>query len=249
MKIIIRSDVGLATPVTIDCEPTDAIGTLLNKACADQGITDSNGLCLSYKGRPLENNQRVKDVGIKDADTLEIVPSYRIVGAYPTSSFSFSFGKKNELPEHIKKRLAWEARIIRVRHLPLAMDLNDPLNWTAKVAGTGLWRGQSSTVEIKLSRKYPQKMPHIIWTTSLSPVHPNIFPDTTGWVCLSTLNDESWRPTRTLASIYDDLVYVMDHPHWHEWQQRPAMSRNFYKDDQGSGWMERVIRSLRRPVP
>ena len=214
MKLVIDPTVGFATPATVDCEPTDAVGTMLNKVAADQGITDVRSVSLSYKGKVLDNKKRIKDYGLRDGETLQLVPSHRIVGESP-SSFSFSYHPTDDFPQQLRERLIWETKLIRVKKLPVKNDIYNPLHWTAIVRGSGKWRGQNSVVEIYLSKRYPRVMPRIEWKTKLVPKHPNIFPEPTGWVCLSSLDDKNWRPTQTIASIYEDLLYVMDNPNWH----------------------------------
>lgn len=241
MKIIIRSNVGLSTPATVECEPADAVGTLLNKVSADQGITDSGSVALSLNGKPLDNRRRVKEYGIADGDTLDLVPSHRRVGTSSPSSFSFSVTQGSDLPQYLRNRLAMEARVIMVKKLPLVMDLYNPLHWTAKVRGSGKWRGQNSIVEIYLSKKYPRKMPQIVWKTLLVPKHPNIFPKTTGWVCVSSLKKENWRATQTLSNIYEEMVHVMDHPRYHHYD-RPVASALMGADGQGNGFFGRMAR-------
>jgi ubiquitin-protein ligase len=121
----------------------------------------------------------------------------------------------DNFPKQLRKRLAWETKLIMVKKMPIKKDIYNPLLWKAIIRGSGRWKGQNSVVEIKLSKKYPRIMPRIDWKTILVPKHPNIFPDTTGWVCLSSLDDRNWRPTQTIASIYEDLLYVMDNPNYH----------------------------------
>jgi len=215
MKLVVDPTVGFATPATVECEPQDAVGTVLNKVAADQGITDVQSVSLSYNGKVLDNKNRIKAYGLKDGDTLQLVPSHRIVGESSLSSFSFSYTPANDFPPQLRERLAWETKLIRVKKLPVKNDIYNPLHWTVIVRGSGRWRGQNSTVEIYLSKRYPRVMPKIVWKTMLIPKHPNIFPETTGWVCLSSLDDRNWRPTQTIASIYEDLLYVMDNPNWH----------------------------------
>ena len=227
MKLVVDPTVGFATPATVDCEPTDAVGTVLNKVAADQGITDVQSVSLSYNGKVLDNKNRIKAYGLKDGDTLQLVPSHRIIGE-SSSSFSFSFPPVSDFPLQLRERMAWETKLIRVKKLPVKNDIYDPLHWTAIVRGSGIWRGQNSTVEIYLSKRYPRVMPKIVWKTVLNPKHPNIFPETTGWVCLSSLDDRNWRPTQTIASIYEDLLYVMDHPNWHHRApNRTSVSRSY----------------------
>ncbi len=224
MEIIIKSSVGLASPNTLDCEPGDTIGTLLNRAAADQGVTDANSVALSLDGKILDNDKRVKEVGLKDGDTLQLVPSHRSVGAIPPSSYCMN-KPRGKVPNHIKNRLAREARMIRVRNIPMRMNLKNPYHWIAKIRGTGTWKGQDSTVHIFLSKDYPRVIPMIIWKTRLTPKHPNIFPETTGWVCMSSLDEKNWRPTQGLVNIYEELVYVMDNPHYHSFDLKPRRSR------------------------
>ncbi|MBN2065862.1 MAG: hypothetical protein JW771_03530 [Candidatus Thermoplasmatota archaeon] len=215
MKLVVDSTVGFAQASTIDCEPQDAVGTVLNKVASDQGITDVKSTSLSYNGKILDNKKIVKDYGLRDGDTLQLVPSHRTVGEFSLSSFSFSIPATTDFPQELRDRLAWETRLVRVKKLPIRNDIYNPLHWTAVVRGSGRWRGQNSVVEIYLSKRYPRVMPKIEWKTVLVPKHPNLFPETTGWVCLTSLDDKNWRPTQTLASIYDDLLYVMDNPNYH----------------------------------
>jgi ubiquitin-protein ligase len=213
MKLVVDSTVGFAQPSTVECELQDAVGTVLNKVATDQGITDVQSVSLSYNGKILDNKKRIKDYGLRDGDSLQLVP--RVVGESSPSSFYFSYPANTGFPPQLRERLAWETKLILVKKLPIKNDIYDPLHWTAIVRGSGRWRGQNSVVEIYLSKRYARKMPLIEWKTKLYPKHPNIFSETTGWVCISSLDDKNWRPTQTLASIYDDLVYVMDNPNWH----------------------------------
>ncbi len=215
MKLVIDPTVGFATPATVECKPEDAVGTVLNRVAVDQGITDVKSVSLSYNGKVLDNRSRIKEYDLKDGDTLQLVPSHRKVGESSSSSFSFTYPPTSAFPPQLRERLVWETKLIRVKRLPIKNDIYNPLHWTAIVRGSGKWRGQNSVVEIYLSRKYPRVMPKIKWKTKLVPQHPNIFPETTGWVCLSSLSDRNWRPTQTIASIYEDLIYVMDNPHYH----------------------------------
>ena len=215
MKLVVDPTVGFATPATVDCEPTDAVGTVLNKVAADQGITDVQSVSLSYKGKVLDNKKRIKECGLRDGDTLQLVPSHRIVGESSLSSFSLRNPATIDFPPQLRERLVWETKLIRVKKLPIKNDIYNPLHWTAIVRGSGRWRGQNSVVEIYLSKRYPRVMPRIEWKTTLVPKHPNIFPETSGWVCLNSLDDKNWRPTQTIASIYEDLLFVMDNPNWH----------------------------------
>ena len=207
-----ETTLGLAQPATVECEPTEAVGTVLNKAATMQGIADPEGVSLSYNGKVLDNRRRIKDYGLRDGDTLQLIPSHRVVGAIsPSPNFS---ARSPNLPQLLVNRLAMETKIIRVKKLPIRMDLHNPLHWTMMVRGSGIWRGQDSIVDVYLSKRYPRAAPRIVWRTILVPKHPNIFSNTTGWVCLSSLDPANWKPSRTLASIYEDLVYVMDHPKW-----------------------------------
>jgi ubiquitin-protein ligase len=235
MEVIIKSSVGLASPTTLECQPGDKIGTLLNRASADQGITDSNTVALSLNGKILDNEKRVKEYGIKDGDSLHLVPSHRGVGA--SSPSSFSVGKpKGKVPIHFRNRIAREARMIRVNKIPLVMDINNPYHWVAKVRGNGTWAGQDSYVHIFLSKDYPRRVPKIFWKTKLAPKHPNIFPETTGWVCISSLDERNWRTTQGLANIYYELIYVMDHPHYHRFDRKPGRFNRINTNRNNSNW-------------
>lgn len=247
IKLVVDPTVGFATPATVECEPTDAVGTVLNKVAADQGITDVQSVSLSYNGKILDNKNRIKAYGLKDGDTLQLVPSHRIVGESPLSSFSFSYPSANDFLPQLRERLVWETKLIRVKKLPVKNDIYNPLHWTAIVRGSGKWRGQNSTVEIYLSERYPRIMPKIVWKTKLVPKHPNIFPETTGWVCLSSLDDKNWRPTQTIASIYEDLLYVMDHPNWHHRVARrdPIPRPRYNTQARNNGLIQRIANILR----
>ena len=251
MKIIVDPTVGFATPATVDCEPQDAVGTVLNKIAADQGITDVQSVSLSYNGKVLDNKKRVKDYGLRDGDTLQLVPSHRIVGESSPSSFSFSYPAATDFPQKLRERLVWETKLIRVKKLPIKNDIYNPLHWTAIVRGSGRWRGQNSVVEIYLSKRYPRVMPRIKWKTVLVPKHPNLFPETTGWVCLSSLDDKNWRPAQTIASIYEELLFVMDHPNWHHWAvrrdpvPRPYPRPRYSSQPRNNGLIYRIANILR----
>jgi len=248
LKLIIESTVGLYVPATIECEPHEAVGTVLNKAAASQGITDIESIALSFNGKVLENNRRIKEYGLKDGDTLQIVPAHRVQGSSPSPSISFT--QNRILPQNLVNRLVREAKLVKARKLPIKMDLHNPLHWIMKIRGSGIWRGQDSLVDVYLSTRYPRVMPRILWRTHLVPKHPNIFPDT-GWVCLTSLDPRNWNPSRTLVSIYEHLIYVMDSPKWEHIPEEPPLSTRVAHPrrnprTRGSRWMQIVNGLLRR---
>lgn len=244
MKIIVVGKIGLSTPAELEVQPQDAVGTVKNKACITQGITDPDSCSLSYKGTVMDDGKRLKEYHVKEGSTLELVPFHREVGS---SSFSFSYSpplytnqnSRQNLPPELQARIAQEAKIIWTKGLDIKMDVNNPLHWTANVVGVGKWKGRTYTVEIYLSKHYPRAVPKIKFISPIN--HPNIFLASDGWICLSTFDREIWRPTYNLSTIYESIQYIMKKPNYHrENRWNPAQHNNNYR-----GTMPEFERALR----
>jgi len=221
MEVIVTGTVGISTPTKIEVEPADTVDSALAKSAASQGITELGSVALSYNGKPMEKVKTLKQYGIHAGSTLELIPYHRDVGSSQHSS-SF-FIQKKQLPNRLKKRLAHEAKMIISKGLSIKMDLRDPLHWTMRVKGKGKWSGNTYTVEIYLNEYYPAVVPKIKFVSPIN--HPNIFPDSKGWICLSTFETRDWRPTYNLCTIHDSIQYIMVNPHYH-WFNMQIPTRN-----------------------
>lgn len=220
MKKIIRSTVGFSTPVDLEMDPHDAVGDVKNRVCASQGITDANSVSLALNGKPLDDRRKIKELGLKEEDVLELVPYHRTIGSSLLPSFYEDFQPRRELSTLLQARLAQEAKMIMVKLLPITMDLDNPLKWTARLEGTGKYKGNTYIVKIELDESYPRRPP--LSVRFLTPIrHPNVFMSTGGTVCLSTLEPGYWRPTYNLCTVYYSLQYLLEHPN-HEIFERTA---------------------------
>ena len=188
--------------------------------------------------RPWIRKKRIKEYGVHENSALDLLPYHRDVGSQHLSSFSFD---GRNLPHALKKRLAHEAKLIMVKGLPITMDLNNPLHWTARVKGKGKWSGKIYIVEIYLSKYYPRVVPKIKFASHID--HPNIFPYSDGWICLSTFEIENWRPTYNLCTIHDSIQYIMTNPHYHRFNRRPR-PRLVYQT-RNNGLLNRLSNALR----
>lgn len=62
---------------------------------------------------------------------------------------------------------------------------------------------------LELQEEYPVKPPIVTWLTEVA--HPNIVPNVSGAVCVSSLG-ESWRPNLKLVSVVNSLYYLLSDP-------------------------------------
>lgn len=224
MKIIIKSTVGLHTPTDMEVDPKEKIGTVKERAATTQAI-DPESVQLMHNGEPLDDDKRIKDYGIREGDTLELVPKHRIGAIATLPPFSFDIIFNNTFA----KRISEEARRIKAQNLPIK-PLN-PKHWIMYVkAERGKWKGKTYTVHVELSDFYPYVPPKVIWKTPLDPPHPNIFPRT-GWVCLNILEPHGWKPVYSLITVYDSLKWLLENPNY---------------EDREDGLLERL---LRRRIP
>ena len=218
MKNVIIPTVGLGQTAELDVDPQELVKNVKERAAVNQAY-DPDSAVLSYEGKILDDNRRLKEYGIKEGATLRLMPKHQEGGRSPPSLF---FGN---LPMDFKTRVAHEAKMIRARGLPIRPI--DPNHWVALVRGKGKWRGTNYSVEITLPNRYPFSPPKVEWKTPMNPHHPNIFPHS-GWVCLNILNGD-WRPDYTLITIYCSLEWLLEHPHY-EGRYRPLQSLWHYID-------------------
>lgn len=75
----VKSIVGLGTEQKIEADPKETIKELKDKIAAMQAV-DANSIALQWQGKVLEDQHRLKDYGISDGATVEVVPKTRIGG-------------------------------------------------------------------------------------------------------------------------------------------------------------------------
>jgi uncharacterized ubiquitin-like protein YukD len=75
-KIRIVSTVGLKKTINKNVKETETVGNLKKSIAAIQALTDSQ-IDLTFHGKVLDKDKRIKEYGIKDGDTLMIVPTER----------------------------------------------------------------------------------------------------------------------------------------------------------------------------
>lgn len=203
MKAIIKTSVGLGTPTDIEFDPKELVKNLKERAAVTQA-TDASSVVLMYEGTILDDNKRLKEYGIREGATLELMPKHQKGGYIPSSIFC------QGLPMDFNSRVAHESKLIRARGLP--MKPINPYHWVALIRGKGKWSGKNYKVDITLPDYYPYSAPKVDWRTPMKPFHPNIFTHS-GWVCLNIL-DRDWRPDYTLITVYNSLEWLLEHPHY-----------------------------------
>jgi ubiquitin-protein ligase len=201
MKVVIEPKVGLGQTVTLEVEPHELVKNVKERASVNQAYEPGNA-ALSYEGKVLDDNRRLKEYGIKEGCTLNLLPKHQEGGYDPPLIFYHG------LPMDFSSRIAHESNLIRARGLPVKPL--SPYHWIAHIEGRGKWKGKRFRVEIKLPRSYPFSPPRVEWKSPMRPSHPNIFPYT-GWVCLNIL-DKDWRPEYTLITVVESLGWLLEHP-------------------------------------
>lgn len=191
MKLKVKSTVGLATPVEVEVEPTETVREIKDKVAAMQAC-DANGIALQHNGKPMNESSRIKEYGINEGETIEVIPKNRQGGILPPSFF--------------KNRISQESQQIKKEGISL-YPIN-PFLWRGTIYGKGKRKGKYE-ISISLSSDYPYRAPTVKWETPLYPNHPNIF--YTGGVCLNILGKD-WRPQYTLVTVYRSLEWLLEHP-------------------------------------
>ncbi len=171
MRVRVESTVGLATPVEVEVKPEESVRELRHKVAAMQAC-DANTIALEYKGKVLEDSRRIGDYGIKEGDTIRVVPRHREGGFLPSS--------------FLKNRISLESQLIRKEGIDLYPVT--PYVWRGVIKGRGKWKGKYYRITIRLPREYPYRPPIVRRETPMVPEHPNIFPS--GKVCLNILKDD-----------------------------------------------------------
>lgn len=70
---------------------------------------------------------------------------------------------------------------------------------------------------------YPLTRPIVEVVSEVRPPHPNISRD--GLVCLNILN-AGWRPSYTLQTVYDGLLWLFQNPNYHDPLNLAALNRS-----------------------
>jgi len=217
MKVVVDPKVGLGQVTNLDVDPKELVKIVRERAAVSQAI-DPNRVVLMYEGKVLEDSRRLKELGIHEGSTLELMPKDPEGGFTPSQIFY------QNVPLDFRSRVAHESKLIRASGIP--MRPIDPYHWIATIKGTGRWKGKDYHISIELPDYYPFSPPKVVWETPMNPPHPNIF--STGWVCLNIL-DKDWRPEYTLITVYKSLQWLLEHPK-HERLDRAIYSfRYFYR--------------------
>lgn len=211
MKVIIKPSVGLGQTTDLEVDPKEQVKNVKERAAVNQAV-DPNSVVLSYEGKPLDDSRRLKEYGVKEGATLDLLPRHQ-EGGYNSLPIFYQ-----NLPMDFNSRVAYESSLIRARGLPVKPIT--PHHWVALITGRGKWSGKNYEVEIDLPSTYPFSPPMVNWKTVLRPSHPNIFPHS-GWVCLNIL-DKDWRPEYTILTVVDSLEWLLLHP------RREILDRTIY---------------------
>ena len=209
MKVIIKPQVGLGQTTDLDVDPKELVKNIKERAAVSQAV-DANSVVLSYEGNVLDDKKRLKEFGVSDGSTLNLLPRHQKGGS--TSHFYFYQNDPlyTNLSTDFNSRMAQESKMIRSRGLPIKPLT--PRHWIATIEGRGKWRGKIYHVEIKLPQHYPYSPPKVVWKQPMKPTHPNIFTHS-GWVCLSILKRD-WRSEFTLITVYEGLEWLLENPHY-----------------------------------
>ena len=206
MKLWLKSQVGLREPQQIEVEPTETIGSIKERCGTIQSFEDISNAVLLHNRKVLDDNRRLKDYGIKENETIELVPKH-VPGAGNYSGGIF--------PRHFSQRISRESQMIKAQRLPIKSIT--PQKWIMEVqAKKGPWKGKKYRILLELSREYPFKCPKATWLSKeMTPVHPNIFPRT-GYICFYMFEMSGWRPHFTLISCYHALIWLLENPNYED---------------------------------
>ena len=211
MKIIIKSAVGLSTPVDLEVDPHEKIRTVKERAATAQVVEASN-VKISHNNEVLDENKTLKEYGIKEGDTLELLPNHMRGASSPLFSFEDlqkAYTQLSGKSSSFERRISEEAKLIRAQGLPIIPK--NPKHWIMTIkAKKGKWKGKKYVVHVYLTDGYPFVPPQVKWKTPMKPSHPHIFPRT-GWVCLNIL-DKDWKSNYSLITIYNALIWLLENP-------------------------------------
>ncbi|MBI4392566.1 MAG: hypothetical protein HY556_02050 [Euryarchaeota archaeon] len=187
----------------MDAEALETVRQLKGRVAEIQAV-DADSISLAHKDQTLPDGATVKNCGLKEGDSLSVIPrdpKGGLNGVGPSSPFSNNI---------LKNRLVVEAQRIHDARIPLRAVT--PLEWTATLPGRGRWRHQTFQITILLPYNYPARPPMVTFVTKPSPRHPNVSDE--GWVCLNYLQD-SWTPVHNLVSVYRGLEWLLENPNYH----------------------------------
>lgn len=197
IKIKVKSEVGLGTTSDMEVEPNKTVRELKEEIAVAQAC-EASRTALTYQGKVLDENARIGECSLKDGDQVSLVPNHRTGGRM--------------LPPDLQaRRISLESQMIKKERI--ALDPENPFLWHGIINGKGKWKGRYK-ISIIIPIDYPYKAPIVKWETLLYPKHPNI--DYNGGICLNILNND-WRPEFTLITVYRSLEWLLENPHYHEW--------------------------------
>jgi len=146
MKVWLKSQVGLKEPQEVEVEPTENIGSVKERCGTIQSYDDVSNAVFMHNREVLKDDIRLKDYGIKENDTIELVPKHVPGGGRPTYSPGGLF------PHHFSRRISRESQMIKVQGLPIK-SINSQ-NWIMEVkARKGPWKDKKYRVGYNRKRK------------------------------------------------------------------------------------------------
>ena len=86
MKVIIKTHVGLGQATDLDVDPKELVKNIKERAAVTQAV-DANSVVLSFEGDILDDRRRLKEYGVSDGSTLNLLPKHQKGGS--TSHFYF----------------------------------------------------------------------------------------------------------------------------------------------------------------
>ncbi len=225
INVWVKSQIGVREPLEIKADPSENIGKFKER-CATSHLVENKDMVLMHNEEVLKENLRLKDYGISEGATLELVPKHAPGAAPAASPYERGF------PQAFAKRIAREAEMIKIKGLPIKPV--NPQTWVMTVAARkGKWKDKRYKVLIELPDDYPYTNPQFTFLEkSMDPVHPNIFPRT-GFICFYMFKREGWRPDFTLISCWYGMRWLLENPHD---ENRAAFSFTQFIDDLRRDW-------------
>ncbi|KYK34900.1 MAG: hypothetical protein AYK22_04420 [Thermoplasmatales archaeon SG8-52-3] len=225
MDLWVKSEIGVTEPQEIEADPTENIGKFKER-CAASHVVENEDVVLMHNDEVLKEDRRLKDYGIKENETLKLVPKHA-----PGSSNAF-FSVGGDFPHSFSQRISRESTMIMNRRLPIK-SLN-PTTWIMWVeARKGPWKGKRYKVLIELDDRYPFVSPKVTFLSKeMTPVHPNIF-CRTGYICFYMFKSEGWRPDFTLISCYYGIIWLLENPNFEDNRPNVIFSR-FWENLKGN---------------
>lgn len=202
MQLGVKSDVGAAVNGTVEADQHETVRELRDRIATDQAINASN-ISLVHNGEVLSPGDSLKKAGLRDGDTVRVLPADREGGSTPSSSFS---------PRANRRRLSNESKRVRAKGLPIS-PLN-PRHYRGTLIGKALWQDQTYPIDIRLPPNYPHSPPIVRLRELPDPPHPNFAPN--GGVCVALLDETRWTSEYNIATLYRNIQNLFEDPNWRD---------------------------------